>query len=82
MLGWTLAALGAALVLSTAAAAGPLTSTAASTTYNYAQVNGIKVFYRDLGFLRTKNGVCAAARYGNQPRGQSLFIAQLMEAAV
>ena len=50
MPGWTLAALGAALVLSAAAAeAGPLTSTAASTTYNHAQVNGIRVFYREAG---------------------------------
>jgi hypothetical protein len=43
---------------------------------------GIKVFYRNLRLLGTQNRVCSAARYGNQPCRQSLFVAQLMEAAV
>ena len=50
MFRWTLSVVGAALALCTAAAhAEPQTSIDTSTTYNHAQVNGIKVFYREAG---------------------------------
>lgn len=50
MFRWTLSILGAALALSTEAAhASPQISAGPSTTYNYAEVEGIRIFYREAG---------------------------------
>jgi pimeloyl-ACP methyl ester carboxylesterase len=50
MLRRTLSVCGAALVFSTDAAnAGPQISTGHSMTYNYAEVDGIRIFYREAG---------------------------------
>jgi pimeloyl-ACP methyl ester carboxylesterase len=50
MFRWTLSVIGTALALCTEAAhARAQTSIDTSTTYNYAQVNGVRVFYREAG---------------------------------
>jgi pimeloyl-ACP methyl ester carboxylesterase len=54
MFGWTLSLAGAALALCMEAAhASPPAANDAPTTYNYAHVSGVKVFYREAGSRST-----------------------------